>query len=125
MSFLGAAPLKKATKDKYSLTDKGTMLEKIRGTIAREVEKAGLELVEVILFGSRARGDFREDSDWDILVVVKGPLDRKKYRELWRAIYERLDIPADIVIASEAEFERLKDAKGYIYYYAAREGIEI
>ncbi|MCD6372983.1 MAG: nucleotidyltransferase domain-containing protein [Thermococcus sp.] len=101
------------------------MLEKIRETIAREVEKAGLELVEVILFGSRARGDFREDSDWDILVVVKGPLDRKKYRELWRAIYERLDLPADIVIVSEAEFERLKDVKGYIYYYATREGIKV
>lgn len=23
------------------------------------------------LYGSRARGDFREDSDWDFLVVVK------------------------------------------------------
>jgi len=57
--------------------------------------------------------------------VVKGPLDRKKYRELWRAIYERLDLPADIVIVSEAEFERLKDVKGYIYYYATREGIKV
>ena len=63
MSFLEVAPLKKATKDKYSRTDTETMLEKIRETIAREVEKAGLELVDVILFGSRARGDFREDSD--------------------------------------------------------------
>lgn len=57
--------------------------------------------------------------------MVKGPLDRKKYRELWRAIYERLDLPADIVIVSEAEFERLKDVKGYIYYYATREGIKV
>jgi len=24
---------------------------------------------EVILFGSRARGDFRSDSDWDVLVI--------------------------------------------------------
>ncbi|NJE10423.1 nucleotidyltransferase domain-containing protein [Thermococcus sp. MAR1] len=101
------------------------MLEEIRETIAREVEKAGLALVEVILFGSRARGDFREDSDWDILVVIKEPLDRKKYRELWRGIYESLDVPADILIVSEDEFERLKDMKGYIYYYATKEGIKV
>ena len=27
---------------------------------------------EVMLYGSRARGDFREESDWDVLVVVEG-----------------------------------------------------
>lgn len=27
---------------------------------------------EIFLFGSRARGDFREDSDWDVLVLIDG-----------------------------------------------------
>jgi predicted nucleotidyltransferase len=26
---------------------------------------------QVILFGSRARGDFQRDSDWDILIILK------------------------------------------------------
>jgi predicted nucleotidyltransferase len=32
--------------------------------------KRGLPIEEVIVFGSRARGDFEEDSDLDVLVVV-------------------------------------------------------
>ncbi len=35
------------------------------------VERFGARLVAMKLFGSRARGDAHEDSDWDVLVVVE------------------------------------------------------
>ena len=34
---------------------------------ARQIVPVG---AEVILFGSRARGDAREDSDWDVLILL-------------------------------------------------------
>ncbi|MEZ4689744.1 MAG: nucleotidyltransferase domain-containing protein [Ignavibacteria bacterium] len=38
----------------------------------------GIDYDRVILFGSRARGDNRRDSDFDIMVVFKNDLNRRK-----------------------------------------------
>jgi len=35
-----------------------------------------LPLRQMVLFGSRARGDADPDSDFDVLVVIDGPADR-------------------------------------------------
>ena len=42
------------------------VLQCIQSTV-REVMPEG---VRVVLFGSRARGDAREDSDWDLLILL-------------------------------------------------------
>jgi len=44
------------------------ILSMIRDTI-REAEPNA----QIILYGSRARGDAREDSDWDVLAIVDKP----------------------------------------------------
>lgn len=49
---------------------KKEILERINKSI-QEVEPQA----DIILFGSRARGDEREDSDWDILILVPYPSD--------------------------------------------------
>lgn len=56
------------------------ILEKYRNVVdefvRRVLEKYGDEIDEIILFGSVARGDAREDSDIDILVIGDVSLEK-------------------------------------------------
>jgi predicted nucleotidyltransferase len=56
-------------------------------------ELYGNRIERVVLFGSRARGDAREDSDYDIAVFIKGLRDR--WPEIGRIIPAVTDIIDD------------------------------
>ncbi len=43
---------------------------------------------EVILYGSRARGDSKPDSDWDILILTDYPVDLNKERIFRDHLYD-------------------------------------
>ncbi|WP_054840599.1 nucleotidyltransferase domain-containing protein [Thermococcus sp. JCM 11816] len=105
------------------------MRDIIRKAIVETAEELGVEVKEIILFGSRARGgDFRKDSDWDVLVVTKERIPRHVELELYKLVHRKLlfnGIKADILIISKDELEKVKDNKAYVYYYALKEGIKV
>ncbi len=43
---------------------------------------------EIILYGSRARGDAAQDSDWDLLILVDGDVDSQRDDHICHQIYE-------------------------------------
>ncbi|MCW3107227.1 MAG: polymerase subunit beta [Segetibacter sp.] len=63
--------------------DQKVFLNKIKEQVLKEDENAS-----VILYGSRARGDYREDSDWDILVLTSKEVDGTLKRRIRDEIYE-------------------------------------
>jgi predicted nucleotidyltransferase len=100
-------------------------IEKVVKIIKEEIEARGLKVVKIILFGSRAKGTPKEDSDWDFLVIIDKDLDRNTKLETIVKIKRRLallKIPNDIIINSIREFEERKENVGYMAYYASREG---
>jgi predicted nucleotidyltransferase len=52
--------------------------EKIKKIINQVFEEKGIKVERIILFGSRARGDFKENSDWDLLIIVSNELDLRR-----------------------------------------------
>jgi predicted nucleotidyltransferase len=59
--------------------DKEIVLSKFKSSILL-VDKDAV----IILYGSRARGDNRIDSDWDFLILTKLP-ENKKTKDLFRS----------------------------------------
>jgi len=62
---------------------------------------------EVILYGSRARGDERSESDWDILVLTDYPVDLNKERLFRNKLYDlelETEEPFSIFVYSKADW---------------------
>jgi len=58
--------------------------------ILHEVKRAVLQVdpaAEIYFFGSRARGDFHNESDWDFLVLTSFPADLQYKRMFWQSVY--------------------------------------
>jgi len=77
---------------------------------------------KVILFGSYARGEAREDSDVDFLVIEREITDRRAEMVRLRRLLRPLRIPVDVVVASEKEVEDWGGLPGTAFYWALREG---
>jgi predicted nucleotidyltransferase len=84
---------------------------------------------QIIVFGSYARGDYTKDSDTDICIIVKEPLDKEKiksYRGQLNKIFAlKHRMPTDILIKSSYDFDRYKNVPGAIEYSIAAEGVII
>ena len=100
----------------------GLTLREALPAVVNEIVNA-IDPVEVIVFGSVARGEETTDSDLDLLVVVDSvdPLERRSVmRQVRGAI--RTFVPVDIVIADVAEVEADRDDVGSAVYWPLREG---
>ena len=97
------------------------LLQQMIDTIVREASPEA-----IILFGSRARGDARPDSDIDLLIVETEPFSpqrsrRKEAARLYIAL-KGLAISKDLLLYSRDEFEHWKNSMNHVVGRAVREG---
>jgi len=106
-------------------TMKQEAIDRIEGGTLDEIVRrivAAIDPDKIILFGSRARGDSRPDSDYDLL-VVKDTTERtlKLEQRAYRAMLGVLG-PADILVETPQRLNALRDATGCVYRDALKEG---
>ncbi|MCK5202186.1 MAG: nucleotidyltransferase domain-containing protein [Spirochaetales bacterium] len=80
---------------------------------------------KIILFGSRATGNYSKDSDYDILVLKKDlKNERTLSREIYRALYNnKVKNPVDIIAVDSVKWSKEKDNKYLIYNEVNTSGI--
>ena len=81
---------------------------------------------QVILFGSRARGDEHADSDIDLIVVEAEPFgaSRSRHAELSR-LYRALagfHVAADLLVYSQDDVDYWRDSLSHVLARGLREG---
>jgi uncharacterized protein len=84
-------------------------------------------LVNLVLFGSRARGDYEESSDVDVAVIVRGlsrELKDRVYREVAAIELEHCQ-PIALLVFSEQEFNRLRERERRIAQDILEEGVAL
>jgi predicted nucleotidyltransferase len=105
------------------MSDK-TILKTIKSTV-----KFFLPDAKVLLFGSRARGDYSKDSDFDVLVITAQNLSetkKKNFRiKIHQALVNSLELPFDILLNSETEISIKRKLPGHVVRSAMNEAIEL
>ena len=97
--------------------------KKVTGLIRTKAKEILPEGSTVTLFGSRARGDFREDSDWDIHILIPGPerINLDEMTEYVMAFDELVWDYNEIINAIVYPYAGWEKRKCVLLYYNIRE----
>jgi predicted nucleotidyltransferase len=117
------------TPQPFALPDLGPGLD---GTLREQLEAALRQIAAdpsvkaLVLFGSRASGSARHDSDLDLLVVERTPQlePEAKVASWWRHFQplQSLPLPVDLVVSGSADAARLAGSRWHVISEAARQG---
>ena len=113
----GAMPVKDAAIFGTPTVDDPALVEAVRRLIA------AYQPERIYLFGSVARGDADQDSDYDLLVVVgdDAPPERRRSRLAYEAL-RGTGTAADVLVCTRSYFEDRRSLKASLPGTVLREG---
>jgi predicted nucleotidyltransferase len=95
--------------------------------IKKHIQRLNPE-VELILFGSRARGDINYSSDWDFLILTNEDIS-ESIKDTYRSILFDIELEYDEVISSIIEnkerWQNMKNQVTPLYKRIEEEGVLI
>ena len=94
--------------------------EKVKEAVRRIVATA--DPSRVVLFGSRARGEHRPDSDLDLAVIIDAPEEEVRQR-LPRKVLQGLRMEMSLLVVSQERYDLHRPWLNSVFYSIDREGI--
>lgn len=84
-------------------------IQKLQAAVTPLAVRYGVE--RMYLFGSRARGDHRPDSDYDFLISKGRVRSLFTHAALWQDLETALNAPVDLVTDTSSDNELIHQAK--------------
>jgi predicted nucleotidyltransferase len=107
------------------ITQESTSERVVDEALIREITRTIVDAFHpcrVILFGSRARGDYRQDSDIDLLVEMESTEPRWKRRLMVNSLFQNQWWPMDVLVYTPEEYDARKNGLATVIPYVEREG---
>ena len=84
-------------------------ISQLQAVVAPLASQYGVE--RMYLFGSRARGDHRPDSDYDFLISKGRVQSLFTHAALWQDLEDALQAPVDLVTDTSSDMELIRQAR--------------
>ena len=110
------------------VTSGKTQQNQVKQIVLDTLSKLDVKVLKILLFGSRARNEFNQDSDWDLLIILKQNISREDKIEISFQIGMALakkDITSDIIIRSRAEVKKFMKRVNSVTKTAIKEGVPL
>jgi uncharacterized protein len=92
------------------------------------LKKNNINVYGIYLFGSRGRGDYNEDSDYDLLIVLQNNIGNQEKRKLSidirrYLIKHKVFFNLDLIIKNHENWEWESQNLGFLSYTVKNEGV--
>ncbi|HUO57281.1 MAG TPA: nucleotidyltransferase domain-containing protein [bacterium] len=92
--------------------------------LVRQVVSA-VRPLKVILFGSRARGEAKPGSDYDLLVLMPDGTHRRHTSQKLHGKVLVMELDYDFLVATPGDLQKYGDHPSLVYKYALQDGVEL
>ncbi|MFN3344530.1 MAG: HEPN domain-containing protein [Chloroherpetonaceae bacterium] len=101
---------------------RNTALDGLALAILGEIQRVLLP-VKVVLFGSRARGDYDDESDYDVLVVLSDEADVKAEQAKLKLAMGKMPVRVQLLVKRWSEYEAMRNVTVGLWQNIKAEGV--
>ena len=109
-------------RNEDSQVESNLVRDSVEAEIVSEILRVSTP-VKVVLFGSRARGDFDEESDYDVLVVLSDEAELKIEREKLESAVAKLPASVQLLVKRWSEYEAMSGVTVGLWRNISEEGV--
>ncbi len=97
----------------------------LRHEIAERIRRSCPQVLDILMFGSRARGDARDDSDVDLVLLIPDGMERTAAAIAAHRGLRGIDLAFDVLALTPADWQRIQESRGWYEREMAREAVRL